>query len=332
MPIANNSKHQKMLSTSINHLSAQPYWLLLISSLGFLSLLNYSFSLLNWVYKTFLRPQKNLKEKYGSWALITGATDGIGKAFAKQLAKQGLNLILVSKTLDKLKKVSNEIQEEFPNTKIKIVDFDFSSEIASGIKLIEEAIKGIDVGLLINNVGITYPQAMFLHEVDEKTWMSIVRVNLEGTSRVTKAVLKGMIQRKKGVIVNIGSGASIVVPSHPLYTIYAATKGYIDKLSRCLYVEYRSYGIDVQCQVPLYVATKMASIKRSSFFVPSTDGYARAGLRWIGYEPRCTPYWPHSFIWGLLHALPESAVDTWRFRFCLGIRKRGQQKDSRKKE
>lgn len=85
-------------------------------------------------------------------------------------------------------------------------------------------------------------------------------------------------------------------------------------------------------QVPLYVATKMASIRRSSFFVPSTDGYARAGLRWIGYEPRCTPYWPHSLLWGLLCALPESIVDGWRLRYCLGIRKKGQLKDSRKKE
>lgn len=62
-------------------------------------------------------------------------------------------------------------------------------------------------------------------------------------------------------------------------------------------------------QVPLYVATKMASIKRSSFFVPSASGYAKAGLRWLGHEPRCTPYWPHSVIWALLYSLPECAVD-----------------------
>ncbi|KAH8495412.1 hypothetical protein H0E87_018551 [Populus deltoides] len=85
-------------------------------------------------------------------------------------------------------------------------------------------------------------------------------------------------------------------------------------------------------QVPLYVATKMASIKRSSFWVPSSDSYARAGLRAIGYEPRCTPYWPHSLLWGLIQLLPESAVDSWRLGFCLRIRKRGQLKDSRKNE
>lgn len=85
-------------------------------------------------------------------------------------------------------------------------------------------------------------------------------------------------------------------------------------------------------QVPLYVATKMASIKKSSFFVPSTDGYAKAGVRWIGYEPRCTPYWPHTLLWAVAYSLPEFIVDAWRLQFCIGIRKRGLLKDSRKKD
>ncbi|KAJ9176264.1 hypothetical protein P3X46_011599 [Hevea brasiliensis] len=314
-----------MASACINHLAAQPLWILLVSSLGFLSFLNLSLSFLNWVYATFLRPPKNLREKYGSWALITGATDGIGKAFAYQLAQKGLNLILVSRNPSELKNVSNEIQVESPDSKIKTVVFDFSREMQSGIQLIEEAIKGVDVGVLINNVGITYPQARFFHEVDEQVWMDIVRVNLEGTSRVTKAVLPRMLGRKRGAIVNIGSGAAIVVPSHPLFTIYAATKAYIDQLSRSLYVEYKSCGIDVQCQVPLYVATKMtskvASIERSSLFIPSAEGYAKAAIHKIGFEGRCTPYWPHSIQWFFCHLLPHSLLDSWRL--SIGIRRRG---------
>ncbi|EEF47580.1 steroid dehydrogenase, putative [Ricinus communis] len=310
----------------INHLTTQPLWLLIVSFLGFLSLFNYSFTLLNWVYKTVLRQPKNLKENYGSWALITGATDGIGKAFAFQLAKQGLNLILVSRNLNKLKTVSSEIQEEFPSTKIKIMNLDFSSEDSSGlVHVIEEAIKGVDVGVLINNVGITYPQARFFDEVDESTWMSVVKVNVKGTTRVTEAVLSGMIERRRGAIVNIGSGASIVVPSHPLYTIYAATKAYIDQLSRCLYVEYRSCGIDVQCQVPLYVATNMTSrvalIEKSSLFIPSPQAYAEAAIRCIGYEARCTPYWAHSLQWFFVRLLPEAVLDSWRL--SIGIHRRG---------
>ncbi|KAM7506557.1 hypothetical protein LguiA_017010 [Lonicera macranthoides] len=317
---------------SIEQLKSQPIWLILLLGLGSLSLLKSFLSILKWVYVNFLRPPKNLK-KYGSWALVTGPTDGIGKGFAFQLARKGLNLVLVGRNPDKLKEVKESILAKFGQTQIKNVVVDFSGDLSEGVNRISEAIEGLDVGVLINNVGVSYPYARFFHEVDDKLLGDLIKINVEGTTRVTQAVLPGMIKRKKGAIVNIGSGAAIVIPSDPLYTVYAATKAYVDQFSRCLYVEYKKSGIDVQCQVPLYVATKMASIRRSSFFVPSTDGYARAAMRWIGYEPRCTPYWPHSLLWGLARCLPESVIDAWRLRFCIAIRKRGQLKDnSRKKE
>lgn len=312
-------------------LKAQPFWVLVLFTLGSFSVLKFSLAFFNWVYVNFLRPAKNLK-KYGSWALVTGPTDGIGKGFAFQLARQGLNLILVGRNPGKLKDVSDSIQAKYGKTQIKSVVVDFGGDLSEGIRRICEAIEGLDVGVLINNVGISYPYARFFHEVDEELLKNLIQINVEATSKVTHALLPGMLKRKRGAIVNIGSGAAIVIPSDPLYAVYAATKAYIDQFSRCLYVEYKKSGIDVQCQVPLYVATKMASIKRSSLFVPSADGYARAGLRRIGYEPRCTPYWVHTLIWAFVNLLPESAVDAWRLGFCLGIRKRGQLKDSVKKE
>ncbi|KAK4477345.1 hypothetical protein RD792_016562 [Penstemon davidsonii] len=320
-----------MADCILDQLKSQPSWLLLLLTLGFFSLLKFSLSTLKWIYVNFLRPGKNLK-KYGSWALVTGPTDGIGKAFAFQLARKGINLVLVGRNPNKLNEVSESIKSKFGSTQIKTVVVDFSGDIDDGVFRIKETIEGLDIGVLINNVGVSYPYARFFHEVDDKLLNDLIKVNVEGTSKVTQAVLPGMVKRKKGAIVNIGSGAAIVIPSDPLYSVYAATKAYVDQFSRCLYVEYKKSGIDVQCQVPLYVATKMASIKRSSFLVPSTDGYARAALRWIGYEPRCTPYWPHSLLWALVHSLPESVVDAWRLKFCLGIRKRGQLKDSRKNE
>ncbi|CAK9161740.1 unnamed protein product [Ilex paraguariensis] len=315
----------------VDELKSQPSWLLLLIALGSLSVLKCSVSVFKWFYVNFLRPPKNLK-KYGSWALVTGPTDGIGKGFAFQLARKGFDLVLVGRNPEKLNDVSESIRAKYGSTQIKTVVVDFSGDLDEGVQRIREEIEGIDVGILINNVGVSYPYARFFHEVDEKLLADLIKINVEGTSKVTQAVLPGMLKRKRGAIVNIGSGAAIVIPSDPLYSVYAATKAYVDQFSRCLYVEYKKSGIDVQCQVPLYVATKMASIKRSSFFVPSTDGYARAAMRWIGYEPRCTPYWPHSLLWGLANSLPEFAIDAWRLRFCLAIRKRGQLKDSRKKE
>ncbi|GMH01535.1 hypothetical protein Nepgr_003374 [Nepenthes gracilis] len=310
---------------------AQHTWIAILCAVGFLTVLKTFLVVLKWVYVCFFRPAKNLK-KYGSWALVTGPTDGIGKGFAFQLARVGLNLVLVARNPDKVRDVSDSIRAKYRNTQIKTVVVDFSGDLSEGIKRIHEAIEGLDVGVLINNVGVSYPYARYFHEVDEVLLKNLIRVNVEGTTKVTHAVLPAMIKRKKGAIVNIGSGAAIVIPSDPLYAVYAATKAYIDQFSRSLYVEYKNMGIDVQCQVPLYVATKMASIRRSSFFVPSADGYAKVGIRHIGYEPRCTPYWPHSLIWGFTCSVPEGIIDLWRLRFNLGVRKRGQLKESQKKE
>ncbi|KAL1824665.1 hypothetical protein ACET3Z_011443 [Daucus carota] len=314
----------------IEQLKSLPLWLpLLLLALGSYSVCKLLFSFIKWVYVNFLRPGKNLKN-YGSWALITGPTDGIGKAFAFQLAKKGLNLVLVGRNPDKLKRVSDEILTKEGNTKIKTVVLDFSGDLSDGLKRIGEVIDGLDVGVLINNVGCCYPYAKYLHELDEKLLADLIKINIEGTTKVTRAVLPGMLKRKRGAIVNIGSGGS-TVPSYPLYTIYGAAKGYIDQFSKNLYVEYKKSGIDVQCQTPFYVATKMASIRKSSLIVPSSDGYVRAALRWIGYEPHCNPYWPHSVMWSFANSAPEFMIEAFILWFCLSLRKKGQLKDARKK-
>ncbi|KAL7601645.1 hypothetical protein Lser_V15G24840 [Lactuca serriola] len=112
-------------------------------------------------------PAKNLK-KDGSWALVTGPTDGIGKAFAFQLASNGLNLVLVGRNLAKLNDVSDSIRTKFKQTQIKVVVVDFSCDLDHGIERLKETVAGIDVGVLINNVGVCYPYDRFFHEVDDK--------------------------------------------------------------------------------------------------------------------------------------------------------------------
>ncbi|XP_014508292.1 very-long-chain 3-oxoacyl-CoA reductase-like protein At1g24470 isoform X1 [Vigna radiata var. radiata] len=301
----------------------------IVSCLGFIVTLHYLLSLSAWIFRTCFRSEKNLIRTYGSWAVVTGATDGIGKAFACQLAERGLNLILVSRTLQKLEAVAREIKAKNPKARVKVVAMDFAcGDLSEGLRRVEKASEGLDVGLLVNNVGVTYPKAMFFDEVEESVWMKIVRVNVEGTTKVTKCVLRGMLERRKGAIVNIGSGAAAVLPSHPLFTVYAATKAYVEQFSRSLYVEYRQYGIHVQCQVPLYVATKMVSkvafIEKDSVFIPTAEAYARAAIAEIGYKPKSIPYWAHSVQGFFAHCIPNSLLDAWRF--SIGVRRRNNHK------
>lgn len=207
----------------INKLKTQPLWFLVLFAVGLFTFLRFALVFLTWVYVNFLRAPKNLK-KYGSWALVTGPTDGIGKSFAFELARKGLNLVLVGRSPEKLKDVSDSIRAKFGKTEVRTVVVDFAGDLDDGVKRIREAIEGIDVGVVVNNVGISYPYARFFHEVDEELLENLIKVNVVGTTKVTQAVLPGMLKRKKGAIVNIGSGAAIVIPSDPLYAVYAATK------------------------------------------------------------------------------------------------------------
>ncbi|KAL5213791.1 hypothetical protein ABZP36_002943 [Zizania latifolia] len=313
-------------------LSTQPAWALGLAGVGLLVAASASARLVAWLYAAFLRPGKPLRRRYGEWAVVTGATDGIGRALAFRFAAAGLHLVLVGRNPDKLAAVSKEIRAKHPGAEVRTFVLDFFAEgLAGKVEALGDSIRGLDVGVLVNSAGMSYPYARYFHEVDEELMRNLIRLNVEALTRVTHAVLPGMVERKRGAIVNIGSGASSILPSYPLYSVYAATKAYVDQFSRCLYVEYKNKGIDVQCQVPLYAATKMASIKKASFLAPSPETYARAAVRYIGYEPTCTPYWPHAVLWFLISSLPETLVDRFLLDMSVGIRKKGMAKDARKK-
>ncbi|XP_073032107.1 very-long-chain 3-oxoacyl-CoA reductase 1-like [Primulina eburnea] len=210
----------------IDHLKTQPAWIIFLSSLAFFSIFMKCMLILQWVSRTFIRPAKDLNKTYGSWALVTGSTDGTGLAFVFKLAEKGLNLVLLSRNPSGLKQISGQIEAKHPEIAVKILELEFSSDLAvSRVDgALKEMIQGLDIGVLIDNEGITYPGAMYFHEVGENVWMNLVKVNVLSTTYVTKAVIRGMIRRGRGDIFKIGSGAAIVAPSHPLYAIYAASK------------------------------------------------------------------------------------------------------------
>ncbi|KAJ6821313.1 putative very-long-chain 3-oxoacyl-CoA reductase 1 [Iris pallida] len=299
--------------------------------LGLLAVTKFSASLLHCLYAYFLRRPKDLESCYGSWAVVTGCTDGIGKCIAFELARKGLNLVLVGRSPDKLGAVSTGIAEErgIGNILIKNVVVDLSGELSGGgMGSLKEEIGGLDVGVLVNCAGVAAPQPEFFHEKGMETWMEIVKVNLEAATEVTKVVLEGMLERRRGAVVNVGSGSGskLGVPTYPLFDVYAGTKAYIDQFSKSLSVEYKNKGIDVQCQIPMYVDTKMVAetpaIRENSFAVAMPDAYARAAVRWIGYEAQCVPYFPHFLECSLTHLLPDFIMYPLMLRSNMRLRQK----------
>lgn len=101
----------------------------------------------------YLLPGKPSFKRYGGWAVVTGSTDGIGKAFAEELAREGVNVLLVSRTEDKLKAVSDEISQKFGSRggKVDYVVADLASSNPDAFKAIEAKFREIEVGILVRS-------------------------------------------------------------------------------------------------------------------------------------------------------------------------------------
>ncbi|KAK3132247.1 hypothetical protein QOZ80_6AG0518250 [Eleusine coracana subsp. coracana] len=235
----------------------------------------------------------------------------------------GLNLVLVDLNAANLQETSDVIKSSH-NVKNKTVVFDLSlvgtAQGDEAMRRFREAVDGLDVGLLVNNAAVATPGAVYLHEADVDRLVRMIRVNLWALTELTAAVLPGMLERGRGTVVNVGSGSTLAVPSFPLYTVYSSTKRYVATLSRSLYVEYKSKGIDVQYQVPFYVHTGMLSsavkAKLRPWFVATPDEYTRTAARWIGRGPLCVPGAAQKLPLCLTGFVPECVHDWNGYNSC----------------
>nr|XP_040037030.1 hydroxysteroid (20-beta) dehydrogenase 2 isoform X4 [Gasterosteus aculeatus aculeatus] len=236
---------------------------------------------------------------YGQWAVVTGATSGIGKAYARELAQRGLDVILVSRCDDKLRMIAKEIEEQYgQKTRTIQVDFTDSQRIYPAIA---KQLEGLEIGILVNNVGMTYSDhfAYFLEIPDaEQKITQIINCNMLSVPQMTRLVLPGMVERGIGLIVNMSS--EVGVRPQPLLSLYCATKSFVTFFSQCLHAEYKSKGIIVQCVAPFMVSTNMTKHRTVNFFVRSASGFAREALNTVGQS---------SYTSGCLsHALQNTAL------------------------
>lgn len=235
----------------------------------------------------------------GKWAVITGATDGLGKAYAKALAEKGLDIVLVSRTLSKLEDVAAELKERY-GVDVRVVEADLTQGQVVYAK-VAKAIEELEVAILVNNAGASYDYPEAFTNVPEETIATILQLNVAAVTGIARAVLPKMIERRKGVVVNISSTAA-AIPS-PYLSVYAASKAFIDKLSADLAAEAAPRGVTIQCVLPGPVATKMSKIKKPTWMAPSPDKFVQSALKTIGIENRTTGYPPHCLIIGFINAL-----------------------------
>lgn len=268
----------------------------------------------------------------GQWAVVTGATDGIGKALATELLREGMAVILISRSPERLQNTKKELAEECKvngDERIRLITADFSAPDKNGLfKAIAAQLQGLDIGILVNNVGLSYPHPMYFDEVDAALLDSLIDVNLLSTYRMTHIVYPGMCERRRGVIVCVGSGAS-QTPHYPLYCGYVGVKGGIEAFCRSLQAESASRNVIVQCHVPLLVTSKLSKIRNTSFSVPSAKAYARSAMESIR-NGKCSPsavtticpYRIHRWMLRLSHSIPISFWTSMRLPQSIAIREK----------
>ena len=166
----------------------------------------------------------------GKIIFITGASSGIGRSCAYAFAKQGANLIISARRLNVIEEIAEDIRK---NCGVKVFTFKLDvrskEEVDQQINALPEEWKSIDI--LVNNAGLAKGMNKF-YEDDPSTWDEMIDTNVKGLLFVTYAILPGMIERKFGHIINIGSIAGH--EAYPKGAIYCATKHAVDAITRSL--------------------------------------------------------------------------------------------------
>lgn len=248
--------------------------------------------------------------------MVTGASDGIGKEFAIQLAKHGFSIVLVSRTQSKLTAVASEIKARYPSVQTKCVAIDFAQPLSQSndknehsgrgnyVEL-ESALAGLEIAVLVNNVGRSHSIPVPFLNTPVQEMQDIINVNCGATLQVTQMIAPQMVARRRGLIITMASFGGIV-PT-PLLATYSGSKAFLQHWSSALAAELAPAGIKVQLVQSNLVVSAMSKVRKPSALVPTPKVFVGAALAKIGRSGGAqgiaatgTPYWAHALMhWAL---------------------------------
>ena len=192
----------------------------------------------------------------GCSALITGASSGIGRELASQLAGRARNLVLIARRHERLEQLREELSVRHPESVIhtRRVDLTDRHQIEDLVRWLEQEKVAID--FLVNNAGVG-DLGPFATSDPERNWQ-ILLVNMAALTALTREFLPQMIARKRGAILNVSSSAGFI--PIPGFAVYAATKAYVNSFSEALRAELGCKGITVTALCPGPVETEFTSV------------------------------------------------------------------------
>src|SRR5690242_17730092 len=183
------------------------------------------------------------KNKFGPWAIVTGASSGIGEAFARQLAANGLNMVLVARRRSLLEALGRQLEQEF-HVQYRAVELDLSDE--DYIATLAEATRNLDIGLLVSNAGATV-YGDFL-TVERNSLYQSLRLNVTAHLSLIHHYGQALAKRGRGGVILVSSAAGLQGTPH--MADYAAAKAYVLSLGEALHVEFQNLGLNMTVLLP----------------------------------------------------------------------------------
>jgi 17beta-estradiol 17-dehydrogenase / very-long-chain 3-oxoacyl-CoA reductase len=281
---------------------------------GLLTFGQFAIGIAHLINKYFIRKSLNLPERYGkgTWVVVTGATGGIGSEFCRQLANIGFNIVLVSRSQDKLEESERELLKDYPAIQTKIVVADFAADTSPEFyQAIYEQIKDLEISMLVNNAGMAIYD--FFKDVKPEFWKDMVNINCTSYAMLTRALINKLLEREqRSAIINVASISSL---SPICYQgAYPATKRFVRFFTYGLHDNYKE-KIDILGVNPGLVETKMikgTQATSSEGGVSTPEQTVRNTLRDLGYDIETAGYLPHEIQGHAIEILYRYFTPIWR--------------------
>jgi short-subunit dehydrogenase len=252
--------------------------------------------------------RSTFKEQYGQYALIIGASAGIGEAFANEIAARGVSLILVARRSEKLEQLSSSVRARF-GVDVKNISLDLSSEGAVD-RLMDET-KSLNIGLLVLNAAVTNVGS-FLKNSYEQESISVIFNTLTPTQLAHRIGNRMKSQGRGGILFLSSAGNALPAP---LQATYAAAKAYLASFGRALSYELSSDGIDVTVLAPgmtdtegMQRATNFDKSKMKNMRMMSAADVAKTGLDGLGRQSFVIPGLTNKLFAIIIGLLPKSTA------------------------
>jgi len=245
------------------------------------------------------RAQRRWRERYGPWAAVTGASDGIGREFARRLAASGLCLVLVARRGDVLEELACELRATHA-VEVRVVAADLAT--AAGVDAVLEACAPLDLGLLVAAAGFGTSGAFL--DGDLTTELEMIDVNCRSVAALTHHLGNRFATRRRGGIVLLSS--LVAFQGVPRAANYAATKAYIQSLAEGLRVELAASGVDVVASAPGPIRSGFGARAAMTMGLAQTPAaVAQATLDALGKRGTVRPGWLSKFLELSLAFLPR---------------------------